>query len=1517
MNRFKRALDVSVTCMLLLVGAFFCTLFCTMFCSIAYAQPACEDVFPDGVSNVQNANSITFGWDSRIFASPDNILETNNLIDNGNPGTSCNTSDCSASGNTAEDINYNSFVNNQPDVSLGYQATGTVSAGDYNNLSLASESTLTMNPGVYTFRGAVDLQYLSEIIVSGAGTVVIYVRGAITLNSQAVINNAAGDRYVFMFTRDALTMQSNSVIKGVVYTRSNVTLQSAAHLTGAITARGNITLNSASFVTYNSTAVSNTNFDSLCTSTPVSAASLVSHWQFDEYAWTGTASEIVDASGNGNHGTAVNSLSTSTLSPAINTDPGTCYYGEFDGAAHYATVPNLSSTLNGTASLAFWVNTTEVGAATPYSSPAITGVEENGGTDDIFWGWIDDSGRIGLAVGNDATTKSTSAINDGTWHHVVLTRDHTAGQFKIYVDGALESSGAIIAGTIGNTYSSIGRVEVVGTTTTPQYFAGSIDEVQVYSGVLSDAEVTTIMAQTHVCPTVMCASDAPVSGLFGEYYNSRTLSGSPVGTRTDTTIDFNWGNGSPGVSSVGTDQFSVDWNGYVRAEETGTYYFQTESDDGVRLWVDGNLIIDNWTNHSPTTNTSAGVSLVAGQAYDVTLQYYEDGGGAVIRLRWQTPSGGGYSAITGGSSPVLSAGMYSCPAPVTPEAMCTSGGIPTPGLEGSYYNSVDLTGGVTATRIDSTVDFDWDTGTTGVTGLGANQFSIEWNGYIYAAETGYYSFQTDSDDGVRLWVGGELVIENWTEHAEATNTSSGVSLVAGETYSIRMQFYENGGFAVARLRWQTPSGGSYEILPAGSSPTVGAGSYYCAPDMPDHYGISHSGTGITCEAEAITVTAYDALNNPFVPVAGTAVTLSDNIGDGTWSPSNVYTFAGSESSFTAYLRQITPATINLNVSDGSTTESASLDPDITFVESLLRFYGDRFNSVIPNQVAAVTDNNVVVRAVETDDTGACIARVANTSFTGRLAFECVNPSNCVAGQALSLDGDSVQANDSAAAIAYTTVTMDFDAQGYSSLPLDYTDVGQVRLHGQVDIPATGDDPAITLSGTSNNFVVKPYTVGFSVIRSNSGTTNPEALNGGTGFVAAGEDFTVRLAVRNASGSRTPNFGNESTPESVRIEMANLVYPTGGSNGVLSGVNSFSPTPSVAGRFISTTVSWNDVGGININARLADDDYLGAGDLVSIIDNNIGRFYPDHFELVSSNTTEACGAFSYMSQPAITVQYQVQANAVGGGAVSNYDAALGYAPLASFSHSAENADSGTNLASRLAINNSSWASGVYDLNTASAAFNRTSVLEAPLTQIQLGVTLSESDGRVFTAYDTHAGASGDCSAAGNCSAVAIGSEMEMRFGRLRVADAFGPETAPLPVSMRTEYWDGINWLTNVADSCTQIANTDVALPDGTIDVVANKTVTVGGGASAVSFPYSGLTYVGFSNGDAGASFSAPGAGNQGEIQVNVDMTNYPWLRFDWDQNGDHSDDTALPTAQFNFGSYRGHDRIIYWREVLGQ
>jgi hypothetical protein len=130
------------------------------------------------------------------------------------------------------------------------------------------------------------------------------------------------------------------------------------------------------------------------------------------------------------------------------------------------------------------------------------------------------------------------------------------------------------------------------------------------------------------------------TGLTGRYYNDPGTGSkftTLVRTRTDATVNFDWLSGSPVPGVVQTNNFSVRWSGQVQAPVTGNYTFSTVSDDGVRVWVNGVLRINNWTDHAPTTNTSAPIALVAGVKYSVVMEYYERGGGAVARLRWAYP----------------------------------------------------------------------------------------------------------------------------------------------------------------------------------------------------------------------------------------------------------------------------------------------------------------------------------------------------------------------------------------------------------------------------------------------------------------------------------------------------------------------------------------------------------------------------------------------------------------------------------------------------------------------------------------------------------------------------------------------------------------------------------------------------------------------------------------------------------------------------------------------------------------
>jgi hypothetical protein len=125
------------------------------------------------------------------------------------------------------------------------------------------------------------------------------------------------------------------------------------------------------------------------------------------------------------------------------------------------------------------------------------------------------------------------------------------------------------------------------------------------------------------------------TGLTGEYFGSMDLS-NPLLIRTDPTIDFNWSGTSPDPS-VPSTQFSVRWTGQVLPLYSETYTFTFTADDGVRLWVNGQSLINAWFDESATA-WSGTIDLQAGQAVDIRVEYYQNQGDAVARLEWSSAS---------------------------------------------------------------------------------------------------------------------------------------------------------------------------------------------------------------------------------------------------------------------------------------------------------------------------------------------------------------------------------------------------------------------------------------------------------------------------------------------------------------------------------------------------------------------------------------------------------------------------------------------------------------------------------------------------------------------------------------------------------------------------------------------------------------------------------------------------------------------------------------------------------------
>ena len=217
----------------------------------------------------------------------------------------------------------------------------------------------------------------------------------------------------------------------------------------------------------------------------------------------------------------------------------------------------------------------------------------------------------------------------------------------------------------------------------------------------------------------------PTGQYFGEYYNNIDLSGSPTFTRCESSINYNWGTGGPG-SGIGTDNFSVRWTGSFNFAAGGTTVTAT-ADDGIRVWVDTNQIINGWVDQSATTY-SATPSLTEG-AHVVTV---ED---ARARGRCR------------GSSQLAA----------TADVM--------PGREylGEYFNNISLSGSPTFTRCESSINYNWGMGGPG-NGIGTDNFSVRWTGSFNLA-SGSTTFTATADDGIRVWVDANQIINAWVDQS--------------------------------------------------------------------------------------------------------------------------------------------------------------------------------------------------------------------------------------------------------------------------------------------------------------------------------------------------------------------------------------------------------------------------------------------------------------------------------------------------------------------------------------------------------------------------------------------------------------------------------------------------------------------------------------------------------------------------------------------------------------------------------
>ncbi len=285
----------------------------------------------------------------------------------------------------------------------------------------------------------------------------------------------------------------------------------------------------------------------------------------------------------------------------------------------------------------------------------------------------------------------------------------------------------------------------------------------------------TAQVSLNIVSTVQAPLPEPTAGWNAEYWNTPTAgaaptfaTGAPALTRTDPAINFDWGYGSPSPAVTG-DKFMARWSGQVNFPAPGTYRVTTVADDGIRVKVGNQTVLDEWRNQSAATREQTFTVNAAGPA-DVAVEYYESDGAATAKVSF-APTG--TTTPPGGTN-------------------CSSGQFTA-----EYFAGPNPVGTALATACADNINYDWSYGSPAPQ-VPADNFSARYTA-VRTFAAGTRTITVIGDDGVRLFVDGQLVpaLNGWHDQG-ATTYRADVPLTAG-THTITLEYYENSGTARVSL----------------------------------------------------------------------------------------------------------------------------------------------------------------------------------------------------------------------------------------------------------------------------------------------------------------------------------------------------------------------------------------------------------------------------------------------------------------------------------------------------------------------------------------------------------------------------------------------------------------------------------------------------------------------------------------------------------------------------------------------
>ncbi|QSX33235.1 MSHA biogenesis protein MshQ [Shewanella avicenniae] len=671
----------------------------------------------------------------------------------------------------------------------------------------------------------------------------------------------------------------------------------------------------------------------------------------------------------------------------------------------------------------------------------------------------------------------------------------------------------------------------------------------------------------------------------------------------------------------------------------------------------------------------------------------------------------------------------------------------------------------------------------------------------------------------------------------------------------------------------------------------------------DHFEFEYAGSPLTCEPLAVTI---KACNNPscseLYTERVTARLSPSTAADSHWVGGSTVTFTGGVT--TVSLKHTTAGIVTVGV-DGSEPLTKAFSETLckrsgaglSHAACSISFADSGFVFDVPDKLAG-KPVDVQIKAVKKDDvTQQCTTLFKSTNKDINFWSSALEDP-IISNTQVMVNNAPVFRN----AANPTETSLSFNASGIANMTVNFDDAGKLELLARYT--GSGDEAGLVLEGR-DSFVSFP--VGLCVSSSESETVCPSRDATCKGYRATGDAFGLNVRAKSWQSDNDQNIcDNPDTPSFAMNNISlshRLIAPSSGALGELS-VKTYNQVASLEGTSI-TQQAISEVGVFEIAASTNSQQlYLGSNafNLPAYYSDAIGRIYPKQFVAESVSMAPSCGSFSYMTQP-IATSLTLKALDHRGHITQNYSGAFAFGVPQLL---AENGNDGVDLSSRLSSISGSWVNGQMAFSNVLFTFARDAAPNAdgPYFALDVGVAVNDPDRVPMSFADMLVTAATDCAADSSCTAKRLAT-LDMRLGRAVLNNSYGPENQPVLMSGETEFWNGSQWQTNVADSCSVITPTMLSQTSNASlgylfepELSSGQTISRFGDPAAVSAGRFGLRWL--SSGEYRGKVTAP---------VSVS----PWLLWYWGFDG-ATEALQEPRASAYFGRYRGNDRVINRREL---